>query len=76
MQRDLLRLGHILDAGEAIVEGVQGITVPGFPSKPRALWSRFWPQNREVGVHPGRARGDRSAFLTALDALGRDRGQD
>lgn len=42
MQRDLLRLGHLLDAGEAIIRGVEGVTVDELRSNDDLLEALLW----------------------------------
>lgn len=42
MQRDLLRLGHMLDAGEAIVRGVDGVTAGELASNDDLLEALLW----------------------------------
>lgn len=42
MQRDLLRLGHILDAGEAIIDGVEGVSADQLRESTDLLEALLW----------------------------------
>lgn len=63
MQRDLVRLGHMLDAGEAIVESVKGVTLDQLRSdEVKAKYSEVeWGGAKTTGNearHPSKTRRD------------------